>query len=124
VQPAGIETKQIDIGTGKLASDWCGPSRREFFVRGSAPKESCENDPYLAMRDAEPPDWHDRTNEGSGEIDPAQIAEAVGSVLESIGGNAKARAAADRIISELRKAQRHAAREVKREADRVRRERD
>ena len=122
--PAGIETKQIDIGTGKLASDWCGPSRREFFVRGSAPTESCENDPYLAMRDAEPPDWHDGTNGGPGEIDPAQIAEAVGGVLEAVGGSAKVRAAADRIISELRKARREAARDVKREADRVRRERN
>ena len=124
VQPAGIETKQIDIGTGQLASDWCGPSRREFFVRGSAPKKSCENDPYLAMRDAEPPDWHEGPNGGPGEIDPAQIAEAVSGVLEAVGGNAKARAAADRIIGELRKAQRQAARDVKREADRVRRERN
>ena len=123
-QPVGIETKQIDIGTGKLASDWCGPSRREFFVRGSAPKESCENDPYLAMRDAEPPDWHESTDGGAGEIDPAQIADAVSGVLEAVGGNAKARAAADRIISELRKAQRQAAREVKREADRIRRQRN
>ncbi|WP_411282081.1 PBP1A family penicillin-binding protein [Gemmatimonas sp.] len=122
VPPAGIETKQIDIGTGKLASDWCGPSRKEFFVRGSAPKTSCESDPYLAMRDAEPPDWHDSTSGGPGEIDPAQIAEAVGGVLEAVGGNATARAAADRIISELRKAQREAAREAKREVERLRRE--
>ena len=121
--PAGIETKQIDIGTGKLASDWCGPSRREFFVRGSAPEESCENDPYLAMRDAEPPDWHEVDSAGPGEIDPALIAEAVSGVLEAVGGKAKARAAADRIISELRNAQREAARAVKREAARVRRER-
>ncbi|WP_309672427.1 PBP1A family penicillin-binding protein [Gemmatimonas sp.] len=122
VPPAGIETKQIDIGTGKLASDWCGPSRREFFVRGSAPKESCENDPYLAMRDAEPPDWHESNGGGPGEIDPAQIAEAVSGVLEAVGGNAKARAAADRIMLELRKVQRDAAREARREAERARRE--
>ena len=93
-------------------------------MRGSAPKKSCENDPYLAMRDAEPPDWHEGPNGGPGEIDPAQIAEAVSGVLEAVGGNAKARAAADRIIGELRKAQRQAARDVKREADRVRRERN
>jgi len=130
--PAGIETKQIDIGTGKLASDWCGPSRKEFFVRGSGPRTSCENDPYLAMRDAEPPDWHDSSDGGAGgidptqidpaQIDPAQIAAAVSGVLEAVGGNATARAAADRIMSELRKAQRDAAREARREVERVRRE--
>ena len=122
VPPAGIETTQIDIGTGKLASDWCGPSRREFFVRGSAPKESCENDPYLSMRDAEPPDWHDSTSGGPREIGPAQIADAVSGVLEAVGGHAKARAAADRIMVELRKVQRDAAREARRVAERARRE--
>lgn len=122
VPPSGIETKQIDIGTGKLASDWCGPSRREFFVRGTAPKESCENDPYLAMRDAVPPDWHESDNGGPGEIDPAQVAEVVSGMLEAVGNNAKARAAADRVISELRKAQREASREMRREVERARRE--
>lgn len=120
VPPAGIETTQIDIGTGKLASDWCGPSRREFFVRGSAPKESCENDPYLSLRDAEPPDWHDSTSGGTREIGPAQIADAVSGVLEAVGGHAKARAAADRIMVELRKVQRDAAREARRVAERAR----
>ena len=122
VPPAGIETTQIDIGTGKLASDWCGPSRREFFVRGSAPKESCENDPYLSLRDAEPPDWHDSTSGGPREIDPAQIVEAVSGVLEAVGGHAKARAAADRIMVALRKVQRDAAREARRVAAQARRE--
>ncbi len=120
VPPAGIETTQIDIGTGKLASDWCGPSRREFFVRGSAPKESCENDPYLSLRDAEPPDWHDSTSSGRREIGPAQIADAVSGVLEAVGGHAKARAAADRIMVELRNVQRDAAREARRVAERAR----
>lgn len=120
VPPPGIETKQIDIGTGKLASNWCGPSRREFFVRGSAPKQSCEDDPYLAMRDAEPPDWHDSS--GQGDIDSVQIAETVSGVLEAVGDNSKARAVAGRVFSELRKAQREATRELRREAERLRRE--
>ena len=120
VPPPGIETKQIDIGTGKLASNWCGPSRREFFVRGSAPKQSCEDDPYLAMRDAEPPDWHDSS--GQGDIDSMQIAETVSGVLEAVGDNSKARAVAGRVFSELRKAQREATRELRREAERLRRE--
>lgn len=120
VPPPGIETKQIDIGTGKLASNWCGPSRREFFVRGSAPKQSCEDDPYLAMRDVEPPDWHDSS--GQGEIDPAQIAETVSGVLEAVSDNAKARAVAGRVFGELRKAQREATRELRRETGRLRRE--
>jgi penicillin-binding protein 1A len=55
--PPGIEARQIDIGTGKLASDWCGPSRREFFKLGTAPRGSCEDDQWLAMREANPPDW-------------------------------------------------------------------
>ena len=120
VPPPGIETKQIDIGTGKLASNWCGPSRREFFVRGSAPKQSCEDDPYLAMRDVEPPDWHDSS--GQGEIDPAQIAETVSGVLDAVSDNAKARAVAGRVFGELRKAQREATRELRRETGRLRRE--
>ena len=120
VPPPGIETKQIDIGTGKLASNWCGPSRREFFVRGSAPKQSCEDDPYLAMRDAEPPDWHDSS--GQGDIDSVQIAETVSGVLEAVGDNSKARAVAGRVFSELRKAQREATRELRRETERLRRE--
>jgi penicillin-binding protein 1A len=118
IPPAGLETKQIDIGTGKLASDWCGPSRREYFVRGSAPEASCENDPYLAMRDAEPPAWNAVDSSGSGAFDPAQIAEAVSGMLEAMGGNTKARAATARIISELRKAQRQATRDMKREDER------
>ena len=121
VQPADIETQQIDIGTGKLASAWCGPSRREFFVRGSAPTESCENDPYLAMRDAEPPDWHDSNGGVTGEIDPAQIADVVSGALDAMGGTPAARTAADRILAAWHNAQRKAARDVKRAAERLRR---
>lgn len=123
--PAGIETRQIDIGTGKLASDWCGPSRKEFFVKGSAPKTSCEDDPYVAVRDAEPFGALDSIG-ALGQIDPAQIADAVAHVMNAVGGNAKARAVASRVAAELRQAQRAVERETKRELareiERVRRE--
>ncbi len=113
--PIGIETKQIDIGTGKLASDWCGPSRREFFLVGTVPRESCEEDTYFSMRDAVPPDWHVPEPP---EVDPQQIGEAINGAIEAISENPKARAVAARIVSELRKAQRQAQREAQREAER------
>lgn len=49
--PAGIVSKSIDIGTGKLASDFCGPSRREWFRDGSAPTTSCESESRIALVD-------------------------------------------------------------------------
>ena len=51
-----------------------------------------------------------------------QIAETVSGVLEAVGDNSKARAVAGRVFSELRKAQREATRELRRETERLRRE--
>lgn len=47
--PAGVESRQIDIGTGKLASEWCGPSRREYFRTGTQPTGSCEPEMRFVM---------------------------------------------------------------------------
>ncbi len=55
--PAGIIAKTIDIGTGKLAEGWCGPSRREWFREGTAPTESCVGESRIAMIDV--PDARD-----------------------------------------------------------------
>lgn len=108
--PAGIEEQFIDIGTGKLASDWCGPSRREYFKAGTVPVTSCENEVQWSMRDLIPPDWHEGEDRG---IDPDQIGEAMEAVLESAQANDKLRAVGNGIM-----------REVRRAAQRVRRERD
>ena len=55
VAPRGIEALRVDIGTGKVASNWCGPSRVEYFRIGSAPKESCEGDVHLALHNVDEP---------------------------------------------------------------------
>lgn len=108
--PPGIVTKQIDIGTGKLASDWCGPSRREYFKTGTVPVTSCENEVQWSMRDLIPPDWH----EGDGEegasvvIDPEPIGDAVEAMLEAAQVNDKVRAVSGTIMREVRKAARRA----------------
>ena len=61
--PAGVISTAIDIGTGKLASDWCGESRLEWFREGTAPTESCYADARIAMTSfppapPEPPEPH------------------------------------------------------------------
>lgn len=101
--PAGIESKQIDIGTGKLASDWCGPSRREFFKTGTMPTTSCENEVTWAMRDPEPPDWHEGTD-GNTIIDPESLGDAVEAVLEATQANEQLRAVSGRVMREIRRA--------------------
>jgi hypothetical protein len=108
--PPGIEQRQIDIGTGKLASDWCGPSRLEYFKSGTAPVSSCENEVQWSMRDLIPPDWHEGA---AGMIDHEQLSEAVEAVLEGTDANARLRAVGTNIM-----------REVRRAAQRMRQERD
>jgi 1A family penicillin-binding protein len=46
--PEGVVSQNIDVGTGKLASDWCGESRREWFRDGTQPKDSCEGETHVA----------------------------------------------------------------------------
>lgn len=128
--PAGIVSKQIDIGTGKLASDWCGPSRREYFKAGTVPVTSCENEVQWSMRDLVPPDWHEgdegaSTGESTGEsgvvIDPETIGDAVEAVLEATKASEKARAVTNGIMREVRRAAQRAEREER--AARARRDR-
>ena len=49
--PSGIESRSIEVSSGKLANDGCGPSRREFFRTGSAPHEECEAETRIAVSD-------------------------------------------------------------------------
>jgi 1A family penicillin-binding protein len=107
--PLGVETKLIDIGSGKLASDWCGPSRREYFRVGTVPTGSCEDEPWIAMRNAEPPDWQETPP-------PSDIVEeVVQSALDAANVSERAREATSRV---LRAIQREAQREVQREGQR------
>ena len=92
--PAGIVSQVIDIGTGKQASDWCGPSRREWFKDGTGPTESCETDAHLAM--LEPPDWHES------EIQIADLDDVVEAALGAIE-DPRGRRAAQRMIDELKR---------------------
>lgn len=112
--PPGIESQQIDIGTGKLASDWCGPSRREYFRTGTQPTASCEDETRLAMRDDEPPDWQDGLRldgprpdglrqEGR-RIDADDISAAVENLLEATRSNDKIRHITGKVMKELQRA--------------------
>jgi penicillin-binding protein 1A len=109
--PMGIEQKWIDIGTGKLASDWCGPSRREYFRVGTTPTESCETEQSIAMWDTlSIPDWNvvpppDTLRQISSAM------EAMGAVLQNLQTNENARALSRRVVAELRESM---ARETKR----------
>jgi penicillin-binding protein 1A len=105
--PAGIETKTIDIGTGKLASDWCGPSRREYFKTGTVPSSSCEEEQSLAMRDADPPDWSDASPP------EAIVGDIVNGALEAARASRSTR---DVTAKVLRALQREAERQMREQA--------
>ncbi len=51
--PSGIESRSIEVRSGKLANDRCGPSRREFFRTGSAPHEECEAETRITVSDGD-----------------------------------------------------------------------
>jgi penicillin-binding protein 1A len=113
--PPGIESRQIDIGTGKLASDWCGPSRREYFKLGTAPKGSCEDDQWLAMRDANPPDW-----DPPEPPEPPEAPEVLGALVKdavhAARGSDKTRAVTEAIARSVARDLIRAARQATREA--------
>ena len=116
--PMGIEQRQIDIGTGKLASDWCGPSRREYFRVGTTPRESCEEDQRIAMWDSLTiPDWTDLIPPPDSVADTLRhinsTADAVGVVLQTLQRSQTARELSRRVVAELRET-------VKRESKRSR----
>ncbi len=100
--PPGIESWQIDIGTGKLASDWCGPSRREYFKAGTQPRISCETEipfallrrGFLALR-------------GSSSGNHADLASEIGSAVSTIRGMDHVRVMTDRLLQKLQQAGGH-----------------
>ncbi|MBL0169459.1 MAG: PBP1A family penicillin-binding protein [Gemmatimonadaceae bacterium] len=102
--PSGIVTASIDIGTGALGSDWCGPSRREWFRAGTAPTTSCEAESRIAMLE-EPPDAPEppmppRVREP--ELRIKDLQRAVDEAINAIGDR-RGRAAARRAYDELRR---------------------
>lgn len=52
--PNGIESRRIEVSSGKLAIEGCGPSRTEFFRTGSAPRDECEAEMRIAFDDENP----------------------------------------------------------------------
>lgn len=119
--PPGIETRQVDVGTGKLASDWCGPSRREYFKTGTGPVTSCENEVQWSMRDVVPSDWHESGDDGIDvDMDAEQLGAALEAVLEATQANDKLRAMSSGIMREVRRATERAAERARRERDRAR----
>lgn len=134
--PAGIESRQVDIATGALASDWCGPARREYFKRGTAPTKSCEQSDYFAMRDGmrDVDDWDDHDDdddprrEGRGnrrELDVEgltreAIEDALEGILDASQANDKARRAARSMIREIQRSAERATQQAERERQRAR----
>ncbi len=103
--PSGVMSTMIDVGTGKLASDWCGPSRREWFREGTAPTTSCESEARIALLE-EPPDWHEPPSPPEIDIPEIRIEgleKAMDVAIKSIGDR-RTRAAARRLVEELRRA--------------------
>ncbi|WP_396207634.1 penicillin-binding protein 1A [Gemmatimonas sp.] len=126
--PSDIVSKQIDIGTGKLASDWCGPSRREYFKRGTVPISSCENEVQWSMRELVPFDGTEGdVGTEEADVDPEPIGDAVAAMLDAVQANDKLRAVSDGIMREMQRAARRveAKAEARAEArtERARRER-
>jgi penicillin-binding protein 1A len=129
--PAGIESRQVDITTGALASDWCGPARREYFKRGTAPTKSCEQSDYFAMRDMD--DWDDRDDEDRRDEDRSHrreldvegltreaIEDALEGILDASQANDKARRAARSMIREIQRAAERSAERASQQAERER----
>jgi penicillin-binding protein 1A len=117
--PPGIETRQVDIGTGKLASDWCGPSRREYFKTGTVPATSCESEVQWSLRDLLPPDWHD-ANADADRLAAEQLGDAVETVLEATPAGERLRAVSSGILRVVRRATQAMPRERARDETRPR----
>ena len=110
--PEGIVSATIDVATGRLASDWCGESRREYFREGTAPTDSCESEARIAMLPL-PPDAPEPPQPPSMPRMPRDIripdmrVEELNRALEeaiSAIDNQRGRAAARKVLEELRRA--------------------
>ncbi len=119
--PAGVTSAAIDLGSGKLASDWCGPSRREWFRTGTAPTTSCEAETRIAMFEApeapdapqppEPPVMPEmrmprrspRGGDNRVDVRIDNLNAAVDAAINAIGDR-RSRDAARRVVEELRRA--------------------
>lgn len=116
--PDGVVSASIDPNTGKLGSDWCGPSRKEWFRSGTAPTESCERDIRFAAND-DP--WWSQDDGGDAQQDRqrdrqrareergpglAELTEAMNAAIEALEtiGDRRGRDATRRVIEELRRA--------------------
>ena len=116
--PVGVESRQIDLASGKLAADYCGESRREWFKVGTAPKEMCDTEsaltlalraygdlvdggddsrPARAVPSPRPPRPPNVT------IDDHDFTSAVGSILGAIARKSGGREVTHKIMDELRR---------------------
>ena len=119
--PVGVESRQIDLASGKLAADYCGESRREWFKVGTAPKEMCDTESALTLalraygdlvdggddsrparavpspRPPRPPRPPNVT------IDDHDFTSAVGSILGAIARKSGGREVTHKIMDELRR---------------------
>jgi 1A family penicillin-binding protein len=109
--PPNIETRQIDEASGMLADEWCGPARREYFKKGSAPTERCEGQSWIAM------DEHDDAREAM-PTDAELLAQVMRGVLDATNAGARTRDRASRISSELLRALEREAEKLAREQER------
>lgn len=131
--PAGVESRQIDLASGKLAGDWCGESRRAWFRVGTAPTGTCSGDEgfRVAMREIDDMDSIDpldaierlfpephrpvrprpaarpareRRAQAGARTRDHDLSASIGAVVDAIARGEQPRAITHKILEELRRA--------------------
>jgi len=138
--PVGVESRQIDLASGKLAADYCGESRRAWFRAGTAPKETCDGDSgfSIALRELGdlvdgdsgdsppprpmPPPRPSRPNNVRVRIGNQDFTSAVGSILGAIARNSGGREISHKVMEELRRAKDRAHRAQRRAEEQARKQ--
>lgn len=137
--PVGVESRQIDLASGKLAADYCGESRREWFKAGTAPKETCDAESALTValraygdlldgesrRERTVPPPRPRTPQAPNSrvtIDDRDFPSAVGSILGAIARKSGGREITHRIMDELRRVKARSERAQRRAEEQARKQ--
>ncbi len=138
--PVGVESRQIDLASGKLAADYCGESRRAWFRTGTAPKETCDGESgfRIALRelgdlvdgdndDARPPrpmppERPSRPTNARVNVGDHDFTSAVGSILGAIAHKSGGREITHKIMDELRRAKARSDRAQRRAEEQARKQ--
>ncbi|HZS45339.1 MAG TPA: PBP1A family penicillin-binding protein [Blastocatellia bacterium] len=72
-QPSGVTEADIDPGTGLLASEICGPGRKEYFIAATAPTEQCTQPAQPKAQISASNAGNDRNQSTPGKSLPAKV---------------------------------------------------